>query len=72
MPRVEFELMIAVLERAKTFHTINGAATVIGLTKGNITDRSSSCKGKADRILSTLSACPTHLFHRLSQAFGES
>jgi hypothetical protein len=30
MPRVGFELMIPVFERAKTVHALDGAATVIG------------------------------------------
>jgi hypothetical protein len=31
MPRVGFEPTITVFERAKTFHALDGAATVIGL-----------------------------------------
>jgi hypothetical protein len=37
MPRVEFEPMIPVFERAKTVHALDRAATVIGTTADNNT-----------------------------------
>jgi hypothetical protein len=40
MPEVGFEPTIAVLERPKTVHAIDGAATVIGTCRGIVNENS--------------------------------
>jgi hypothetical protein len=44
MPRVGFDPTTAVLERAKTVHALDGAATVIGLSTIRIHKNSSSVR----------------------------